>query len=193
MLNNKSKLFFPKIIYDKSIQIEPSNSQSKIANLYYLDWTRKELKCNTNSPRPDLPHNLDDKVKNLKFMIDNSYLDEIRRTSWQAIAELNQIRSITDKSMKRIYLKPAASYIETAFKLLADTTFDEDTEYYYRQHDKIIIPYLLLYKFWKGQIAKNLILEFANIPELMVKTSTDEQRKYADDFLSYVNKDMEAE
>jgi len=193
MLNNKNKLFFPKIKYEGSTELKSFNSESKIVNLYYLDWQRKELKSNMNNTLQDLPHELNTKVKNLKFIIDTSYLNEIRRTSWQAITEWNEIRNIADKSAKKIYLKPTASYVESAFKLLADCIFDIDTEFYYRQDDKVIIPYLLLYKFWKNQASKNLILDFACIPELMVKTSGSKEQRYVDEFLSYVRQDIEDE
>src|ERR1035437_4999537 len=121
MLNNKSKLFFPKIEFDKSVEFSHNSGDTKIVNLYYLDWSHKEKKCNNGES--ELPFRYEEIIKNLRFAISDIYLDEIRHASWAAISELNTIRKL-DNSIKQIYLKPVVAYISTAFTLISDSTFD---------------------------------------------------------------------
>ena len=40
MLSNTAKLYFPKLVYTKTVTIN-----DKQISVYQLDWTRKELKC----------------------------------------------------------------------------------------------------------------------------------------------------
>jgi len=193
MLNNKNKLFFPKIVFEKSIELKHNTSEIKIINLYYLDWTNKEKKCNNGNI--ELPMEYEDVIKQLRYAITDDYLDEIRRVSWLSINEFNVIRKL-DSSMKKIYLKPAVAYITTAFTLLGDCAFDLNTNFYYRGAYKVILKNLLLYKFWKNQrqITPSMILEFANIPELLTismdETLTEEQMMFLNDFLYYVNNEI---
>jgi len=193
MLNNKSKLFFPKIEFDKSVELNHNSGDSKIVNLYYLDWTHKEKKCNNGES--ELPFRYEQIIKNLRFAISDSYLDEIRRVAWCSISEFNTIRKL-DASIKQIYLKPTVAYISSAFTLLSDSIFDTETNFYYRGKNKVIITHLLLYKFWKNQrqIPTSMILDFAHIPELLTismnEKMTDEQSQSLNEFLSFVNEDM---
>lgn len=193
MLNNKSKLFFPKIEFEKSVELNHNSGDSKIVNLYYLDWTHKEKKCNNGES--ELPFRYEEIIKNLRFAISDSYLDEIRRASWASISEFNTIRKL-DNSIKQIYLKPTVAYISTAFTLLSDSVFDVETNFYYRGKNKIILTHLLLYKFWKNQrqIPASMILDFAHIPELLTismnETMTEQQAQSLNEFLSFVNEDM---
>lgn len=193
MLNNKSKLFFPKIEFEKSVELNHNSGDSKIVNLYYLDWTHKEKKCNNGES--ELPFRYEEIIKNLRFAISDGYLDEIRRTSWSSISEFNTTRKL-DSSIKQIYLKPTVAYISSAFTLLSDSIFDTDTNFYYRGKNKVILTHLLLYKFWKNQrqIPASMILDFAYIPELLTismnEKITEEQSQVLNEFLSFVNEDM---
>ena len=193
MLNNKTKLFFPKIEFDKSVELNHNSGDTKIVNLYYMDWSHKEKKCNNGES--ELPFRYEEIIKNLKFAISDSYLDEIRRASWASISELNTIRKL-DSSIKQIYLKPTVAYISTAFTLLSDSVFDTETNFYYRGNHKVILTNLLLYKFWKNQrhIPASMILDFAHIPELLTismnETMTEQQAESLNEFLSFVNEDM---
>ena len=194
MLNNKSKLFFPKIEFDKSVELNHNSGDTKIVNLYYLDWSHKEKKCNNGAS--ELPFRYEEIIKNLRFAISDVYLDEIRRASWASIAELNTIRKL-DNSIKQIYLKPIVAYVTTAFTLISDSAFDTTTNFYYRGGNKVILTNLLLYKFWKNQrqIPVSLILDFANIPELLTismnEEMTEEQEQSVNEFLSFINEDVD--
>lgn len=195
MLNNTSKLFFPKIEFENSIEINHTSGDNKIVNLYSLDWTHKEKKCNNGES--ELPFRYEDKIKNLKFAISDGYLREIRRTSWASVEELNMMRSV-DNSLRHIYLKTTVSYVSVAFRLISDSIFDSETNFYYRHADKIIIPHLLLYKFWKNQrqVPNSMIMDYTEIPELMTIASneelTDEQQKSINEFLSFFNEDIKS-
>jgi hypothetical protein len=187
MLSNTSKLYFPKLVFDKaaSIDLKPTNT-------YCLDWTRKVSKCNQSQP-VELTEEYEDAIKNLRFAISDSYFREIRRCSWRAVEEWNVNRQI-DSSLKSIYLLPTASYIETAFKLLTDCLYDESTNYFYRKDDKIVIPYLLLYKFWKHQVSNALLFNFSLLSELitvsMNKKLTENEDTQLNKFLNFVNTDL---
>jgi hypothetical protein len=193
MLNNKSKLFFPKIKFEKSVELTHNSGDSKIVNLYSLDWTHKENKCNNGES--ELSFKYEEIIKNSRFAISDSYLDEIRRVSWCSISEFNTIRNL-ESSIKQIYLKPTVAYISSAFALLNDSIFDADTNFYYRGKNKIILTHLLLYKFWKNQrqIPASMILDFANIPELLTismnETMTEPQVRAINEFLSFINEDI---
>lgn len=194
MLNNTSKLFFPKIEFEKSIELNHNSGDNKIVNLYYLDWTHKEKKCNDGES--ELPFRYEDKIKNLRFAISDGYLKEIRRTSWASVEELNIMRTV-DSSLRFLYLKPAVAYVSVAFRLLSDSVFDSETNFYYRKHDKIVIPHLLLYKFWKNQrqVPSSMIMDYTEIPELMTFASneqlSDEQEYEINEFLSFFNNDIQ--
>lgn len=193
MLNNIQKLFFPKIIFQGSKEINHNNETSKIVNLYKLDWIHKENKCNNGNS--ELPFKYEEKIKNFIFAIPDPYLKEIRRNSWISIYELNMIRDI-DSSLKYIYLKPVISYISTSFNLLSDCIFDMDTEFWYRKDDKIICPYLLLYKFWKNQrqVPKSMIMDYVGIPELITMAENDNLNENEldsiNEFLSFFSNDI---
>jgi hypothetical protein len=191
MLNNTNKLFFPKIAFEKSVEISPNNAENKILNLYTLDWTRKERKCSQGLE--ELSFEYETIIKSLKFAISDAYLREIRRASWSAAYELNVNRSL-DSSLKRTYMSPVVSYIEEAFRLLADSSFDEQTNFYYRGKNKIILPHLLLYKFWKKQTQNSMILNFTRTDELLTISMNEnlavEQQTSINKFLNFVNEDM---
>jgi len=193
MLNNTSKLFFPKIEFEKSTEINHNSGDNKIVNLYYLDWTHKEKKCNDGET--ELPFRYEDKIKNLRFAISDGYLKEIRRTSWSSVEELNMMRAV-DSSMRHLYLKPAVGFVSVAFRLLSDSLFDTETGFYYRKSDKIVIPHILLYKFWKNQrqVPSSMIMDYTEIPELMTIASneelSDEQERDINEFLAFFNEDI---
>ena len=193
MLNNTNKLFFPKIEFEKSVELNHNSGDNKIINLYRLDWTHKEKKCNNG--QTELPFRYEELIKNLRFAISDGYLKEIRRVSWASIEELNILR-VVDTSIRKLYLRPTVSYINVAFELLSDSIFDTDTNFYYRGKNKIILPYLLLYKFWKNQrqISNSYIIDFIGIPELLTLSSSekmdDSQLESINDFLNFINIDI---
>ena len=195
MLNNTSKLFFPKIEFQNSAELNHNSGYNKIVNLYYLDWTHKEKKCNNGES--ELPFRYEEKIKELRFAISDGYLKEIRRTSWASVEELNMMRAV-DSSMRHLYLKPAVAFVSVAFRLLSDSLFDCSTNFYYRQPDKIVLPHLLLYKFWKNQrqVPSSMIMDYTEIPELMTIASneelSDEQERHINEFLAFFNEDIKS-
>jgi hypothetical protein len=194
MLSNTYKLYFPKIVFDKAVLIgsTPQTDLQKPINLYRLDWSRKESKCaNTNA---ELNGYYESLLNSFSFAISDGYLKEIHRVSWIAPSEWNSLR-LLDNSLKHIYLKPAASYVEVAFRLIADSAYDEGLKFYYRGEHKKVLPYVLLYKFWKNQVSNNLIFNFSKISELITLSMntelTDEESVSINDFLTYVNNELE--
>jgi len=188
MLNNINKLFFPKIVFKKSSEIIQSQNDSKIVNLYNIEWTKKETKVNNGEQ--ELSYEYETLLRKYCYAIPDSYLREIRRASWMAVYEFNINRQM-DTSLKDTYLIPTMSYIKEAFKLISKCLFDEDTNYYYVGEDKIIFEYLLLHKFWKNQISNPLLLEFSGVDEMMVlsmSTSISETEKtHLNNLLNYIN------
>lgn len=194
MLSNTFKLYFPKLVFEKAVTISNSSStEIKPLNLYTLSWFRKTSKCSNGYN--ELPEDYEYLLDSLRFAISDGYLKEIRRCSWSAVAEWNSIR-LLDSSMKSVYLLSASAYIETAFKLLSDSLYDEETKYFYRKDDKKIIPYILLYKFWKNQTSNSLILNFVKASELI--TMTLNQKLFEGDleqinkFLNFIETDLGA-
>lgn len=189
MLNNKNKLFFPKIEYVKSIQI---NDQKDVINLYKLDWSRKEKKCNNSTK--DIIDALDFTVKDLIFALSDGELSEIRRCSWQSIYEYNQHRDLNNIPQS-IYLLSTISLIESAFKILAKNIYNEESNEFHKKYDKIIFPYLLLYKFWKNQTNNENLLTFANITELIAISINENLSEFQQDsiniLMSFINEDLE--
>ncbi len=92
-------------------------------------------------------------VENLKFMIPDTYLSEIRRNCHRASEEWN-IRRPFDTCIREACLTPAVEHIFTAFYLLGDCVYDEKSFGY--DHN---FPYahILSYKFWMYQTGGGLI------------------------------------
>jgi len=195
MLSNTAKLYFPKMVFEKPTTIQISSNDPltnfKSVNLYKLDWSRKENKCNHSLK--ELNDEYESLISNLRFVISDNYLVEIRRCSWDAVKEWN-IRRQIDTSLKSMYMQPAAAYVETAFRLLVDSLFDEETKFYYRKKDKLIMIYLLLYKFWKNQVSNSLIFNFSKINELLTvsinENITDVEAEEINKFLKHMNSDL---
>ena len=193
MLSDISKLYFPKLVFDKAVTITHTvTNEMKPINLYKFDWTRKINKC--NSGQPELSSEYEELLTSLKFAITDGYIKEIRRCSRLAVHEWNTLR-LLDQSLKSIYLLPAASYVEVAFKLLSDCAFDESKNYYYRGEYKRILPYLFLYKFWKNQATNLAIFTFAKFSDLLALSMNDKLYDYEikeiNKFLSYIDKELD--
>lgn len=191
MLSNTSKLYFPKIVFEKPVSLTPTSAEVKPANLYRLEWTRKENKCNNGMS--ELSDEYESLLLSLHFAISEGYLKEIRRVSWRAVEEWNATRLI-DTSLKHIYLKPVASYIEVAFRLLSDSVYDEETQFYYRGTAKKIIPYVLLYKYWVNQVSNGILFNFSKISELITLSLNselnDQEAGMINKFLTYINSQL---
>lgn len=192
MLSNTAKLYFPKLVFDKAVTItHTATNEIKPINLYRLEWKRKESKCNEG--KPELSQEYEELLSSLRFAISDGYIREIRRCSWRAVEEWNTTR-LLDQSLRSVYLLPAASYIEVAFRLLSDCAFDESKAFFYRRSEKRILPYLILYKFWKNQTTNALIFTFAQLSELLALEMNDKlldgEIKEINTFLSYIDKEL---
>lgn len=216
MLNNRKKLYFPKLVYIdtrafdpkglESVSISDFNTEipSKLASIYSLDWTKKVQKIykrihSTNT----LPHEeyqelsnyYEDLLESLRFNIEPEYMFEIRRASWTSVLEYN-INTNLNSNLEKIYIDPTVSYIYEAFRLLADCAFDTSANFYYRGSEKFILPYLLLYKFWIGQTKQNMLLKVTRMDELITRSinttgMTEEQEKSINSFLNYINSELD--
>jgi len=147
--------------------------------LYRLDWSRADsareaswVKWAGNGPSTSscfylckyhgtLPKKYEDWVKDMLFAIPQSYYDEIHRTARMGLIEWSTERHF-DTMIRDICLQPAIGYIFTSFRLLADCLYDEKTNYFSRDPDKVIAPQALLYKFWSGQTGRGLIRDHAH-------------------------------
>ena len=158
MLSNTGKLYFPKFVYEHTATIN-----DKSVSVYRLDWSRKESKCSFSNPQ-EIAQGSEDLVKLRLFAIPDPYLKEIRRLSWKSIEEWNTIRLLPD-NMKGIYLRPAAECIHTAFLLLADCLYDEDSKFFDRSIPRGDIHFALIWKFWKNQVNKILLYQFLSKEE----------------------------
>jgi hypothetical protein len=154
MLSNTAKLYFPKLVYTKTVTIN-----DKPLSLYRLDWARKELKCAKGFSELS---GAEETLAHSSFAIPDSYIKEIRRLSWASVAEWNEIRLLPD-TMRGIYLRPAVEMVHTAFFLLADCKFDEETNFYDRSQPRGYVLLILLRKFWINQVKKELADEFTKV------------------------------
>lgn len=134
--------------------------------VYVLDWSRQEQITSQNIDKslPDLPPEYRDKIR-LHFGLKKEYLEEIRRCTKAAINEISIERKING-SMETLCLRPCVAYVETAFRLLADSILDKDNSYTRDYSLKTIAFHSLLYKFWHNQTNKINVYEYSRLYEL---------------------------
>lgn len=171
-------LLFPSLVRCGETTFKSGSSGA--TTLYRLDWNRADsareaswVKWAGNGPSTSntafylckyhgtLPKKYDDWVKDMLFAIPQSYYDEIHRTARLGLIEWSTERHF-DTMIREICLQPAIGYIFTSFRLLADCLYDEKTNYFSRDPDKVIAPQALLYKFWSGQTGRGLIRDHAD-------------------------------
>lgn len=186
MLSLRRNLFFPKIAkvsdvylvkhiqnpdtnYDQELDEEGESEliKRKKVSAYILDWDRFESQIGDLYIEriPALPPIYENQIRETKFIIPHGYLKEIRRMSQMALSEWNIERGF-DTSVREHCLKPVISFIESAFYLLSDTVYDEETQYYSRGISSKLIKYLMLWKFWMYQTGRGFVKYHAQIPEL---------------------------
>jgi hypothetical protein len=178
MLNNINKLYFPKLVFNKNITFG-NTADCKLISLYTLDWNRKEHKCNPSQSDDivELGPFYEQTLKNLKFALSDSYIKEIRRTSWKAVEEYNINRNDFHPNIKEYGLLPANSYISVAFKLMSDSIFDEETGFYLRGDiDKMTYHKLLLTKFWINQTNGSNVWKRAELREMELFYAVDPEQ-----------------
>lgn len=169
MLKFFRQLYFPTLVRvgEVNFKVWP-DSPKKTTDLYRIDWTNKEkTKKKTEDTRNHqiemsevLPGRYESFIQDLRFIIPSQYMKEIRRISRKAFMEWTEER-VFDNRIREICLEPAISAIRVALELIADCTYDQTENYFYRGYDKIIIPYLLAYKFWLNQTTPALIRQYS--------------------------------
>ena len=175
MLRYTNQLLFPtlKLI---SIQNDIKN------NLYQLDWTdvdtlKKEKWLKTHQLTSDqffqgtIPVFLKAWVDDMQFAIPQGILDEIRHCSLKAEEEWGRRKPET--RWEPIPTRgPAISYVQSAFTLLADCLFDPETNNFSRDSRKILVPCILIHRFWSYQTKPD---------NLMLYTGFQDLKKYYED------------
>lgn len=171
MLKFFRQLYFPTLVRvgEVNFKIWPDSS-AKTTDLYKIDWANKDKACKKkfddtrNAHQIEMPELLPGRyetlAQELRFVIPAQYMKEIRRTSRKALMEWTE-EKVFDNRIREICLAPAISAVRVAFELIADCTYDQKENYFYRGYDKIIIPYLLAYKFWLNQTTPALIRQYS--------------------------------
>lgn len=178
MLGILSPLYFPKLVRIGEANFKAWSDSSKMTNLYTLDWSRAEklkeehfndwVKKHADTDAKysgDLPKEYDEWLKNFTFAIPEHYRARIGDFSRRSLETWTD-KYPFDTSIREMCLKPAISYVEAAFKLIADCPYDEETNYFYRGDDKIIVAYAALYKFWCFQTGRGCIEDHADFQRL---------------------------
>jgi len=178
MLSTRIQLYFPKLRFKKEASFG-SWSDGKSSPVFRLDWTFKEEQCRKKHERwlknhhPDknipfinsLPEEYETWLSELLFAVPKHYLTEIRRCAKRALREWEMERNF-DTSVREMCLRIAQTYIEVAFRLLVDCTYDEKQNCFYKGDDKPIIVSAALYKFWAHQTGRGGLLRNAKVHEL---------------------------
>ena len=176
MLSLKTAIWFPKLVYDKSVIFKSwsGNGKTRETKLYRLDWSYLDKHVidyfeqwrQTNNQNCEFIDALDSKydkwLKSMRFAIPAHYLAEIRRNAQQGLIEWGLERRF-DTCVREHCLKPAESHINIAFYLINDCIYDEDTNYFYRRPDRVVLHSAMLLKFWAEQTGSWVALEKANI------------------------------
>ena len=186
-LHHKSPLYFPKLV--STGLTDPTNFSKVKFRIYSLDWNLKEemafkkhsqwnskhwpnnhsfLYQNFHLPFiPSLPPKIDSWVINLRFSLNDSYVDEIRRNAQRCLEEWN-IKRPFDTNVREYCLQTAISHAFVAFYLLEDCAYDVEKEGFYRKHheDKMLIKHALAYKLWAHQTGRGCVRRNARLEDL---------------------------
>jgi hypothetical protein len=150
----KGSLSFPELVLlEKGIVRNPEST----GDLYKLKWPGEKYKIGV------LPEGCQ-WVNDLVFCLDDKYLKEIRRTCQRAAEEWAMRRSF-DTCVREMCLKPAISFVATAFYLLCDTIYEEDGREYdpHSLSRRYLAKYLLGFQFWVGQTGSGLVVDHCGI------------------------------
>jgi hypothetical protein len=154
----------------------------KVDDLYRLDWQQTDLikaqdheewvsKYHSQYRErlpfvPTLPEKLNAAVENARYLLNESYLVEIREQARQAATEWSQ-RYPFDTMVREFCLQPAAAHIEVAFYLLSDCIYD--VQAHRISLDPVVrIPHLTLtlFKFWCHQTGDGVVWGRAKVDRI---------------------------
>lgn len=101
----------------------------------------------------------------MKFVISNTYLNQIRNNVLQAYNSLVSV-DIDDTMIREYCMKPSEMNIQVAFFLIADCLFDEETNYFDRKYHINHITSSLLWRYWSFSTGRGLLRKRCLIDEL---------------------------
>lgn len=138
--------------------------------LYRLDWTRFDERVrgrtrNHGKKRipplgPPFPQSLEERVQEARFAIDDQYFGQILSHSWAAAANWATAPRNFDTLIRETTVEPAFAHVRVAFKLLADCTYDEKSQFFdYSGFAKVVLPELLVFRFWLHQTGDQVALD----------------------------------
>ena len=149
-------------------------------SLYTLTWAEQETELKQERPKgaslsrfgladpkcnTGLPFQYDELAWKTRFAIPKDYAAEIERMSLAANNDWALERPF-DTNVRERCLEPAIEYIWCAFYLIADCVWDDEGHYFDRSWLSIAMPYMLAYKFWRGQTGSGLVCDHAKIDKL---------------------------
>jgi hypothetical protein len=142
-----------------------------------LDWTgvdsiKKERWLKTRPCQPSyqifpgtIPEEHSKWVNELQYSIPQDLLEEIRHCSLRAEEEWGRRKPET--RWEPIPTRgPAASYVFSAFTLVADCLYNPETDNYSRDDKKILVPNILAYRFWSFQTKPDNLALYSGLFDL---------------------------
>jgi len=201
MLNG---LTFPRLVFVRS---------AERGSIFTLDWSEKEKKVETEhknwlekyhtdffayllkNEKPvyieQFPKSFNSDLKSSLFCLPNSYLDEVRRQTSEAMIEWSS-RYPFDTVIREKCLEPAITHVKIAFYLLKDCICDDNGDFLHNNYSRTA-TYIMLYKFWAGQTGRGCVREHAFLDNLKedisyYKDNNKELYEYTSLFLSEISK-----
>lgn len=185
MLGLGGSLRFPHLSWVEAVDIHTNNEKIPC---YTLNWgPLDEIKCPYAVPLPE------------KYLWMSEGAFAIRGNYGQAIAHYAQLALIEaakvsmfglDTMMRETSHKVSEQAVFTAFRLLADCDYDPKTQYWSRAPERLILPYLLAWRFWQKQTGRGLLWEKAKIPELIHRMDrsnwSKKEKALIEDFLDTI-------
>ena len=148
-------LRFPELLFLREDSICHESKDKKTAAgsaplpLYRLDWGSRKDSSKIVSEYCDY-------AEGVHYLIAPHYYQEIRRCAMQALVEWTMQRKF-DTVIRELCSNPAIAYIDTAFRLLSDCAYDIDKRYWHRDNRRVLLPHILMYKFWIGQTGRGMV------------------------------------
>lgn len=173
MLNTEfshRELTFPPLRFITKVNFSSwSNDSKSMTPLYKLDWDEFDRnlakRIGHELPYKALPDEYEKQVRSLKFAISHNYRQGISHHSNLAQAERNRFWPY-DTMVRDICLNVVAEAIRTAFFLLKDCTYDQDTGGFDRSDDRSLFDNMLVWRFWVHQTGRGTVWRKANFDYL---------------------------